>query len=129
MLGPAGETREEVGDLVQFSKTTQAYRELMWGNADLLIVGEPNEEIQAEMKEAGFQWEMSPFATDAFVFVVNEDNPVDSITVAQARDIYTGKITNWKELGGEDRAIVPFQRNAEAGSQALMEKLVMGASP
>lgn len=120
-----GESRDEVGDLVQFAKTTAAYRELIYGRADLLIVGEPNEDILAEKEEQGFEWEMAPFATDAFVFVVNEDNPVESITVEEARKIYTGGITNWKELGGEDRPITAFQRNAEAGSQALMEKLVM----
>ena len=124
-----GESREEVGDLVKFAKTTQAYRELMSGSADLLIVGEPNEDILAEKETQGFQWEMSPFATDAFVFVVNEDNPVESITVDQARQIYAGEITNWKELGGEDREITAFQRNADAGSQALMEKLVMRGTP
>lgn len=124
-----GESREDVADLVQFSKTTNAYRNLLDGNADLLIVGEPNETILTEKKEAGFQWEQMPFATDAFVFVVNEDNPVDSITVDQARKIYTGEITNWKELGGEDREIIPFQRNAEAGSQSIMEKLVMQGTP
>jgi phosphate transport system substrate-binding protein len=54
---------------------------------------------------------------------------VDSITVDQARRIYTGEITNWKELGGEDQEIIPFQRNSEAGSQTLMEKLVMQGTP
>lgn len=124
-----GESREEVSDLVQFSKTTSAYYNLMNGGADLLIVGEPNADVLAEKERAAFQWEQAPFATDAFVFVVNEDNPVNSITVDQARRIYTGEITNWKELGGEDREILPFQRNREAGSQALMEKLVMGGTP
>ena len=124
-----GETREEVADLVTFSKTTAAYYNLMAGQADLLIVGEPNEEVLAEKETTGFQWEQEAFATDAFVFVVNEDNPVDSITVDQARQIYTGEITNWKELGGEDQEIIPFQRNSEAGSQALMEKLVMEGQP
>lgn len=124
-----GETRTQVSDLVQFSKTTAAYRALMNGASDLLIVGEANETILAEKEEQGFQWEQAPFATDAFVFVVNEANPVDSITVDQARDIYSGKITNWKELGGEDREITAFQRNEEAGSQALMEKLVMQGTP
>lgn len=124
-----GESREEVSDLVQFTKTTSAYYNLMNGNADLLIVGEPNADVLAEKERAAFRWEQAPFATDAFVFVVNEDNPVNSITVDQARRIYTGEITNWKELGGEDREILPFQRNSEAGSQALMEKLVMGGAP
>ena len=62
---------------------------------------------------------------DALVFVVNEDNPVDSLTTDQIRDIYAGKITNWKEVGGNDAPIVAFQRNENAGSQALMKKLIM----
>ncbi len=124
-----GESREEVADLVHFTKTTNAYYNLLHGQVDLLIVGEPNETVLEEKETSGFQWDQAPFATDAFVFVVNEDNPVDSITVDEAKRIYTGEITNWKELGGEDREIVPFQRNAEAGSQALMEKLVMRGTP
>ena len=124
-----GESREEVQDLVRFNKTTTAYFNLLEGNADLLIVGEANDEVMARKKELNFEWEKQPFATDAFVFVVNEDNPVDSITVEQARDIYSGKITNWKELGGEDRAITALQRNEGAGSQTLMEKLIMQGTP
>ena len=124
-----GESREEVQDLVRFNKTTTAYFNLLEGNADMLIVGEANDEVMARKAELGFEWEKQPFATDAFVFVVNEDNPVDSITVAQARDIYSGKITNWSELGGEDRPITALQRNEGAGSQTLMEKLVMQGTP
>lgn len=124
-----GESREDVQDLVHFNKTTTAYFNLLEGNADLLIVGEANGEVMARKEELNFEWEKQPFATDAFVFVVNEDNPVDSITVAQARDIYSGKITNWSELGGEDRPITALQRNEGAGSQTLMEKLVMQSTP
>ena len=65
------------------------------------------------------------FATDALVFVVNADNPVNGLTTEQLQKIYTGEITNWSQVGGEDRDIIPFQRNPEAGSQALMKKLVM----
>lgn len=124
-----GESRESVANLVQFSKTTNAYYNLLRGNADLLIVGEPNEAVLEEKERCGFEWEQTPFATDAFVFVVNEDNPVDSITVDEAKRIYTGEITNWKELGGEDMEIIPFQRNKDAGSQSIMEKLVMKGTP
>jgi phosphate transport system substrate-binding protein len=124
-----GESRAAVADLVQFNKTTTAYNNLLYGNADLLIVGEDNAEILEEKARIGFEWEKSPFATDAFVFVVNEDNRVDSITIDEARRIYTGEITNWRELGGDDSAILPFQRNQDAGSQNLMEKLVMRGLP
>ena len=118
-----------MADLFTFSKTTQSYRELMWGNADLLIAAEPAEVIWQEKAQQGFQWEMSPFAVDGLVFVVNADNPVDSLTTQQVQKIYAGEITNWAQVGGEDLEIVPFQRNAEAGSQAAMVKLVMGDLP
>lgn len=124
-----GESREEVSDLIQFSKTTQSYRALMQGSADLLIAAEPAESIWQEKEDAGFAWEMEPFAVDALVFVVNAGNPVDSLTTEQVRKIYSGEITNWSEVGGEDLEIVPFQRNAEAGSQTAMLKLVMKDLP
>ena len=40
------------------------------------------------------------------------------LTTEQLQKIYTGEITNWSQVGGEDRDIIPFQRNPEAGSQA-----------
>lgn len=124
-----GETREQVADLTNFSRTTQSYRELMNGQADLLISGAPPEGIYKEKEEAGFAWEMSAFSVDGLVFVVNEDNPVDNLTSEQIRKIYSGEITNWKEVGGSDVEIKPFQRNEEAGSQTAMKKLVMGDIP
>ena len=124
-----GESREDVSDLTQFSKTTQSYRDLMWGNADLLIAAEPAEVIWHEKAEQNFDWNMEPFAVDALVFVVNADNPVDCLTTEQVQKIYIGEITNWSEVGGDDLPIVPFQRNAEAGSQTAMLKLVMKDLP
>ena len=120
-----GESEESVADLINFSRTTGSYRALMAGETDLVIAAEPNSAVFDEMDEAGFEIRMEPFAMDALVFMVNADNPVESLTLEQLRGIYTGEITNWSEVGGEDMEIVPFQRNAESGSQVLMEKLVM----
>lgn len=120
-----GVSEEEAGSRCQFNRTTQSFRNLMEGYCDILVVGEPNASVYTEMKETGFGYELEEIATDALVFVVNESNPVDSLTTEQIRDIYSGKITNWKEVGGEDAEIVAFQRNEGAGSQALMKKLVM----
>lgn len=119
-----GEDMDQVSDLVSFSKTTQSYRNLMYGETDLVLAAEPSPEVLAEL-ESGGMWDMTPFATDALVFVVNKNNPVDSLTVDQVRKIYTGEIANWSEVGGPDLDIVPFQRNQGAGSQNMFEKLVM----
>lgn len=124
-----GESREEVSDLVQFNRTTQSFRNLMNGDCDLLMVGEPNAAVYREMEEAGFEADMAAIASDALIFVVNADNPVDNLTTEQLRQIYTGEITNWSEVGGNDAPIMAFQRNEDAGSQALMRKLVMGDTP
>ena len=124
-----GEDLEQVSDLVDFSRTTQSYRNLMAGERDLVLAAEPEGEVLDQLKEEG-HWLYTPFATDALVFVVNQDNPVDNLTTEQLQKIYTGEITNWKEVGGNDLEIVPFQRNQGAGSQTMFEKLVMeGLTP
>ena len=120
-----GEDLDQVADLINFSRTTQSYRNLMNGTAHVLLAAEPAPEVMAELEEGG-HWLLTPFATDALVFVVNQNNPVDGLTSDQVRKIYTGEITNWSQVGGEDLDIIPFQRNKEAGSQTMFEKLVMG---
>lgn len=124
-----GESREDVADLVQFNRTTQSFRNLMAGQADILISGEPNKAVFDEMEEQHFEADIFVFGRDALVFVVNESNPVDNLTTDQIRDIYSGKITNWKEVGGNDEPIIAIQRNEGAGSQALIKKLIMKDVP
>ena len=60
-----------------------------------------------------------------FVFYVNSSNPVSSLTTEQIQKIYTGEITNWNELGGNNEKIVPLQRPVNSGSQTGMLSLVM----
>ena len=111
-----GEPRDAVTDLISFNRTTQSYRNLMWNDCDMLIAAEPAESVVQEMAQENFQYEMTPIATDALIFVVNARNPVNSLTTEQLRKIYSGEITNWKEVGGNDEDIIAFQRNADAGS-------------
>ena len=124
-----GESREDCADLVQFNRTTQSFRNLKDGLCDILIVGQPNAAVFDEMEAEGFEYELETIATDGLIFVVNANNPIDNLTTEQIRGIYTGEITNWSEVGGNNESIVPFQRNEGAGSQALMVKLVMGDTP
>ncbi len=121
-----GESRESVGDLIQFNKTSRSYYNLVDGNADLLIVAEGGEDSYAYRDEHGKTWRMEPIARETLVFFVNADNPVSGLTLDQVRDIYTGKITNWKEVGGSDAPIQAYQRPKGGGSQAIMDKEIMG---
>ncbi|MDO5444903.1 MAG: substrate-binding domain-containing protein [Eubacteriales bacterium] len=120
---------ENTDELIEFHKTTQSFRNLASGACDIIISGQPEQAAFDEMEAAGFEYAIKPFATDALIFVVNENNPVNDLSTHQIRDIYSGKITNWKDVGGEDAPIAAFQRNAGAGSQALMLKHVMGDIP
>ena len=72
---------------------------------------------------------MRPIGVDALVFLTGEENPVDSLTQQQAVGIYTGEITNWREVGGADAEIIAYQRNETAGSQVMMENVVMDGEP
>jgi len=55
-------------------------------------------------------------ARDAIAVVVHPSNPVDGLTLQQISDIYTGKITNWRQVGGEDRPIVLLSRESNSGT-------------
>ena len=77
----------------------------------------------------GVELTFTPIGREAFVFFVNSKNPLDNITLDEIRGIYSGKITNWSQLGiarlGEIR---PFQRDEGSGSQTALQGL-MGDTP
>ncbi len=60
-----------------------------------------------------------------FVFVANQDVTVDNLTQAQYVDILTGKITNWKDVGGKDQAITIIHRAKSSGSRATIAEVVL----
>ncbi len=107
------------------NKTAQSWQNLSSGYVDLLLVYEAPDSVKEEL-EKGPELEITPIGRDALVFIVNEQNPVQSLTQEQLREIYTGGITNWSQLGGEDLEIVPFQRDETSGSFTLFKKLLIG---
>ena len=96
---------------------------------DLIIVTHPSEEELVIAADAGVELIIEPVCHDAFVFIAHKDNPVDSLTIEQIQKIYTGEITNWKEVGGNDEKIVAYQRQEGSGSQTGMIQLVMQGIP
>jgi len=95
------------------------------------------DEEYAQAKNRGFALEAVPVALDGIALYVNPqliNQGVKGLTLAQARDIFTGKIRNWKEVGGPNLAITPFSRNLQAGGTVdffhdnVMEKQPLGAN-
>lgn len=106
--------------------TNQAYENLINDSTDVIIASRDisrNEKALSE--EKGVEIMTKPLAIDGLVFIVNKNNPVSNLTSDQIRKIYTGEITNWKEVGGPDQKITPYQRDVDSGSQEKMETLVM----
>ena len=122
-----GETYTDASAM-QYNNTLEAYTDLVDGKADIIICAQPSDEQLAYAAEHGVEFEMTRIGSDAFVFIVNPNNPVDDITLDDVRGIYSGEITNWSELGGDNRQIAAMQRIKNSGSQTALEK-IMGDIP
>lgn len=114
------------GSAMQFRNTLRAYKAIVDGDADIVFCAAPSEAQLAYAKEQGVELTFTPIGREAFVFLVNEHNPVESLTVEQIRGIYRGEYHNWKELGGADRLIDPLERIEGSGSQSALVSFLGG---
>lgn len=113
---------------IAHSKTYIAFDNLLNGSCSLIFSTPLSEQQLEAMKSRNFRHEAEPVAGEGFVFVVNKDNPVDTLTIEQIKGIYSGEITNWKEVDGNDAEIIAYQRNDASGSQNYMISF-MGDTP
>ncbi|MBP1745241.1 MAG: ABC-type phosphate transport system, periplasmic component [Firmicutes bacterium] len=118
-------TSEEAHSFIKHNTTHNAYVNLIDGKADIIFVTEPSEEELKLAKEKGIELEVVPVVKEAFVFLVNKQNLVDTLTVKQIQDIYQGLAANWNEMGGPDKEIIAYKRPQNSGSQTIMENQVM----
>lgn len=110
---------------LEYTKTHSAYVKLINDEVDLIVVTEPSEDELNLARKKGVELEVIPVVREGFVFYVNSKNKVENLTTEQIQKIYTGEITNWKELGVQDEKIIPYQRPVNSGSQTGMQSLVM----
>ena len=83
------------------------------------------EEESAEAKANGVDPVEHIIARDAIAIIVNPENSVSELTLQQISDIYSGKINNWSELGGEDRPIVRLSRETNSGTHVYFLETVL----
>ena len=85
-------------------------------------IGLSSRALKDEEKASGLKETI--LAYDGIAIIVNPANPVEDLTLEQIADIYTGKITNWSELGGSDSEIVLIGREAGSGTRSGFEEIV-----
>lgn len=110
-----------VDSKMQYKNTVRGYRAVVDGTTDILFCAAPSAEQEKYAEEQGVELVYVPIGLEAFVFFVNEHNPVDNLTTEQIRGIYAGEYINWAEVGGANRVINPVTRLSGSGSQSAMD--------
>lgn len=102
---------------------------LINGTTDIAAASRPIkasevEKLKARFATTGYAW---PIARDGLSVYLNASNPVKELTLAQLRDIYTGRITNWNQVGGKDAPILLYARENSSGTyQYFKDNVLMG---
>lgn len=118
--------KPQVNITVSESGSGNGAKSLINAACDVATMSRPmkNSETKAA-KDAGVLPIAHVVAMDGIAIVVHPSNPLQAVTVDQLRAIYTGKIANWKDLGGPDLPIVAISRDTNSGTFETFETLVM----
>ncbi len=122
------DTTEIYDGTFEYNNTPGGYQLLAEKQTDIFIGVYPSEEQKAYAEECNTTFEYTPIGSEGFVFFVHKDNPIENLTTEQIQGIYSGEITNWKQVGGKNEKIEAFQRNEGSGSQSMLKRF-MGDKP
>ena len=111
---------------VQMRNTRGAYKAVVDGTSDIIFCAAPSKEQLLYSEQNSVELEFVPVGLEAFVFIVNAGNPVNDLSVDQIKGIYSGKIKNWKKVGGENSLIAAWQRKEGSGSQTAFLNFMKG---
>ncbi len=107
--------------------TEEGIKALINGEADIAAASRPIDPVEVkELAKKHSSVGMSfTVAKDALSIYLNLENPVDNLTVAQVKEIFTGKITNWKDVGGDNEKIELISRPPNSGSYYYFKEHVL----
>jgi len=130
-----GAVEKSTGHTLQIvgSGTGKGLVDLVDGSSDIAMISEPMDIAVEAAAVAGKKVDPKTIQffelkKDEIVFVVHPSNPVAKLSWEQLRDIHTGKIANWKEVGGKDLPIVVYSDAATGGTRAMVKKIVMAGA-
>src|SRR5512133_1025519 len=120
---------------ILFGSASLAFKQFYNGVSEIAIVGTGFDDVLELMKKEGFE------VTDPAVFhhvtlgrgmvrtIVNKANPVSTLSREQLQGIFTGKITNWKEVGGKDAPIIVVLSNLNPATNGTFRKIILNNEP
>lgn len=113
----------------------KAFIELIKGGVEACTSDASLEELLAKAKKEGVDpgdasaYQVTTLAKFRIAAVVNKDNPVGALSKDQLRDLFSGKITNWKEVGGSDAPVLVVWNKFSEGANYLFTKAVLDKTP
>ena len=117
----------EANIMVSESGSGNGAKALLNGTCDIANLSRHLKDSEkTAMAEKGVKPVAHVVAFDALPVIVHPSNRVKGLTIDQIRDIYTGKVTNWKQVGGGDQTIVVISRDTNSGTFETFKELVLG---
>ncbi len=115
----------EVAEFITVSEKNDSYSGLINGDTQVIFASLPGDKERKQAALAGVDLHPVPIINGGLVFFTNKNNTVKNLTESQLYNIYAGNITNWKDVGGPNKEIVPYQRKSNIGAQSGMYNYVI----
>lgn len=112
----------------------QGLSDLAGGKSDIAMISAPLDELLPRLSESeraklsSSSVVVTELAETRLALIVHETNPVRSLSIAQLKDLFTGVVTNWKEVGGPDLPVQVVSNQFSSGQRAVLEEKVTGGT-
>ncbi len=115
---------DQDSSVIVCSRTAGAFANLLDGKADIAFLAGVSEEQRKQVDELGWELVLTPIGKEAFVFFVNKKNSISNLAVQDVVGIYSGRINNWSQVGGNNKEILAYQRPETSGSQVRLREII-----
>jgi phosphate transport system substrate-binding protein len=114
-----------------FGGATISFKVFDRGDSEVVFAGSAFDDLLAALKKEGYEvkdksiYKVETIGKSQIYVAINKDNPVKALTKEQIKGIYTGKIQNWKEVGGNDDPIMPIISSQNPATMGAFKKLAL----